>query len=286
MKHINNKNNKTYKLIYTPKKDKPMQVIIFASGSGGNLSAAINTSKKNPSLLNIGLVVTDRLGIKAIDIAKENNIPVIVSDFEKECGVWGDCKKDPEKKRRYFELGIKYHDRVLTQILRLEQTTGKQFDLIVLSYHRWIHGKLLAYFKDKIINQHAGDLSIMKKDYPLERKYTGINPVLIALKRGEIKTRTSTFLVCEGHDTGEILCQGPWVTYNGSYPITKESALEHEIIQKRESDWPSLIFALERIAKGEFGISLQQKHLDGGRVLVFKRKALLYTGVDIAEHRK
>lgn len=285
MSHSDDKDNR-YKLIYTPKKDQPMQVIVFASGSGGNLLAAINISKKNPNLLNVGLVVTDRLGIKAIDIAKSNNIPVIASDFEKECGIWEECKKDPKKKEKYFNLAIKFHDRVLRQILELEKISGKKFDLVVLSYHRWIHGKLLEHFEDKVINQHAGDLSVMKEAYPVERKYIGINPVLIAFKKGETRTRTSTFLVGEGHDTGEILCQGPWVVYNGSYPITKESAWGHEVIQKRESDWPSLAFALEKIALGQFAVSLQKKHPDGGRVIVFKGKDLPYAGVDIAEYKE
>ena len=74
------------------------------------------------------------------------------------------------------------------------------------------------------------------------------------------KTRTSTFLVREGHDTGEILCQGPWVTHTGSLPVAKDTAWEHEVIQKQQSDWPSLTFALKHIAQGEYGIMENEFH--------------------------
>jgi phosphoribosylglycinamide formyltransferase 1 len=281
---ISNKNNCCCKLIYRPQEGRPMEVVVFASGSGGNFLAAINVSKKNPGLLNVGLLVTDRLGIKAIDIAREYNIPVIASDFEAFCGVWKECKNDSRVRKRYLNLSVDYHNNVLTKILQLEKTTGRRFDLVVLSYHRWIHGKLLDHFKDRIINQHAGDLSIMEDKGFFRRKYVGINPVLMALKEGETRTRTSTFLVGDGHDTGEILCQGPWVKYSGFYPVTKESAWEHELIQKKESDWPSLTFALNGIAMGQFSVSLRNKYPDGAREVFFKGEKLPYSGVDITNY--
>lgn len=282
---ISNKNNPC-KLIYIPKKGCPMKIVVFASGSGGNFLAAINASKKTPNLLKVGLLVTDRLGIKAIDIAKQHNIPIIASDFESICGVWEKCKNNPKAREKYLNLSINYHNNILDEILKLENSLGSRFDLAVLSYHRWIHGKLLEHFKDRMINQHAGDLSIMTNIHNPKRKYIGINPVLIALKNGETKTRTSTFLVGEGHDTGEILCQGPWVTYNGSYPITRESAWQHELIQKKESDWPSLTFALNGIARGQFAISLKDKHPDGTRKILFQGKSLSYSGVDINDYEQ
>lgn len=271
--------------IYTPRKGRPMSVIVFASGGGNNLKAAIDLAKKEPTLLSIDLVVTDRLGIKAIDIAKENRIPVIAKDFEKECGIWSECKKDLIKIEAYNKCAIDFHNKILDLIIEIEKERNKRFDLVVLSYHRWIHGNLLEYFRDRTINQHSGDLTIMDSKRNFQRKYRGINPVLMALNSGDKRTRTSTFLVNEGHDTGEILCQGAWVTYNGPKTVTKDSAWIHEVIQKEQSDWTSLTFALREISKGNFGIAKNFFHKDGSRVISYKGELLSYGGIDLDNNK-
>lgn len=258
-----------------------MRVVVFVSGGGGNLKAAIQASAEHPGLLTVRLVVSDRLGIPAIAIAEEYGIPVIARDFESSCGVWALAKRDPQTASAYRQKAEKFHDGILTTIRAHEKAYGFLFDLAVLSYHRWIQGKLLAYFQDRMINQHAGDATVMRKDDPLRRAYVGINPVLLALRSGETRTRTSTFLVTEGHDTGEILCQGPWVPYEGSYPVTKESGWQHEVVQKERSDWPSLKFALCHIAEGDYAIAQTMFHKDHTRVLFFKGKALTYGGIDL-----
>lgn len=272
-----------YRPIYVPNPNKPMHVIVFASGGGGNLKAAIDLSRKNPLLLKIGLVVTDRLGIKAIDIARHHKIQIIAADFEKECGVWAECKNNPLKTQKYRLAAIQFHNHILNQIIDIEKKRDCPFDLVVLSYHRWIHGNLLDYFTERIINQHAGDLTVMCEDNSLLRSYIGINPVLKTLQAGEIQTRTSTFVVREGQDNGEILCQGPWVKYLGHQIVTKKSAWQHEIVQKKESDWPSLRFALEGIARGYFGLAVKKYHEDGCKIVLYKGEPLSYGGIDITK---
>ena len=263
-----------------------MNVMVFASGGGGNLQAAIDVSKNHPELIKIGLVVTDRFKIKAIEIAKNYNIPVIAKDFETECGIWQKCKSNKKKRLKYRDCAIKFHDGILKEILNYEKKLSLKFNLAVLSYHRWIHGKLMRHFKLKTINQHAGDLQVINPGNSWARAYRGINPVLLALKKGEKKTRTSTFLVNSGHDTGEILCQGPWVKYRGVHPVTKKSALNHEMIQKKESDWPSLKFALLGIARGYFSVSINNKYPDGCKKVFFKNMPLPYSGIDIEKYHE
>lgn len=268
--------------IYTPQVGKPMNVIVFASGGGGNLKAVIDLSIKKPSLVKVGLVVTDRLGIPAIDIAKSFGIPVFAYDFEKMCGVWAECKKSKKSAITYSQCAVSFHNNVLKEIKKLEKQKGEEFNLVVLSYHRWIFGDLLKYFKNRIINQHAADLTVMEAEDKHERKYIGINPVLYALEDGVEKTRTSTFLVQNGYDNGEVLCQGPWVKYRGPLPVTKKSAYDHELIQKKESDWPSLTFAVENIAQGFFSVSSSQHYKDGCQVVFYKSKRIPYGGVDLS----
>lgn len=275
------------KPIFSPKKDIPMSVIVFASGGGGNLKAAISASEESDGKISVDLVVTDRLEIPAIEIARKKGIKVIARDFEKECGVWRDCRKDPKRRSLYKKSAISFHNEILKEIKIMEKNRKRKFGLAVLSYHRWIHGKLLEYFRDRMINQHAGDLTVLqKKDRHWLRKYIGINPVLMAFKKGEHKTRTSTFLVGSSHDGGEILCQGPWVEYTGPVKVTRETAWEHEVMQKRLSDWPSLKFALKGIALGNFGVVTGKRYKDGCRYLCYKGKELSYGGVDISKYGK
>lgn len=258
-----------------------MRVIVFVSGTGGNLKTVIDLSLRKPLLIEVGLVVSDRLGIKAIDIAKKHKIPVIAIDFEKECGTWEECRRNRKTAKSYQACAVDFHDSILQKIISIEHKTKKHFDFVVLSYHRWIHGGLLDYFHERIINQHAGDLTAMKNNGKT-RKYIGINPVLYALKNGEKRTRTSTFLVRSGHDSGEILCQGPWVEYAGSFPITKKSAYIHELTQKRDSDWTALKFVLENIGLGRFGLARNNCHQDGCVVVTYDGKALPYGGIDLS----
>ncbi|HCM82638.1 MAG: Methionyl-tRNA formyltransferase [Microgenomates group bacterium GW2011_GWC1_43_11] len=272
--------NEHRKLLYKPRQNNPMSVIVFVSGGGGNLQAAVDISQRYPTLLSIDLIVTDRLGIKAIAIAKSYHIAVLAYDFEKECGIWAKCKNNPTKAKKYESCAVRFHNHILQDIQELERKRGKKFNFVVLSYHRWIQGDLLSYFNLRMINQHAGDLTVMNSTTH-ERKYRGINPVLMALSAGEKKTRTCTFIVTEGHDTGEILSIGPWVTYTGPFPVTTQSAWEHELKQKRESDWPSLSFALFEIAKGNFSLDVDKSHSDGCRIVYYKEKALPYGGVDL-----
>lgn len=268
--------------IYTPKLPDPMRIAVFASGGGGNLVAAINASLKFPELLKVVLVVTDRFGIPAIEIAHKNKLKVISYDFEKECGVWSLCKKNPAYTKRYIEKGICFHNRILKDIRSFESGEDIKIDLIVLSYHRWIRGSLYTHFKDRMINQHAGDLTVMDRENSKKRRYVGINPVYDALMDKVVNTRTTTFLVRDGYDDGEIICQGPWVTYTQATQVTKKTAWSHEQKQKRESDWPSLTFALTEIAKGNFAIT-NKHHFDDRRKIVHKGKILPYGGVDLSK---
>jgi hypothetical protein len=214
-----------------------------------------------------------------LEIARRHSIPVITGRFEAQCGQWRKMRGSRTSEERYRRKAISYHDSILERIRRFEQSGGWPFDLAVLAYRRWIHGGLLTYFADRMINQHAGDLTLL--DANLKRQLIGINPVFPALESGLTRTRTSTFLVNQGHDAGEILCQGPWVPYGGG-PVTRHSAWEHELIQKRASDWPSLRFALRGIAAGDFAVGSVPVHPDGGRRVYYRGVPLDHGGVDLS----
>lgn len=254
-----------------------MHVVSFVSGTGGNLRATLKVQDEYPDLIKVGLVISDRPEIPALAIATDRSIPVLAGRFEEECGVWSKCRGDEEAESRYKLAAMRFHRNALDFIRAHENHSRWKFDLAVLSYRRWIHGDLLEYFRDRMINQHAADLTQLDERH--QRKYVGVNPVLGALASGETRTRTSTIMVGEGHDAGEILCQGPWVPYIGPL-VTRESALAHEELQKRASDWPSLAFALLGIAEGRFALS-DRMHEDGSRLVLLDGVPLPFGGVDL-----
>jgi folate-dependent phosphoribosylglycinamide formyltransferase PurN len=261
---------------------RPMRVVVFVSGGGGNLAAALQVADAHRDLLEVGFVVSDRPRTRAVEIATARGIRTFVGEFEAECGVWRECSGDPDREAAYRNAAIRFHNRVLDVLLDEERRTGRLFDLAVLAYRRWVHGDLLRYFHGRMINQHAGDLAAL--DESGTRRYIGIDPVRVALEAGERRTRTSTILVREGHDTGEILCQGPWVPFRDRI-VAACSARQHENTQKRLSDWPAIRFALREIASGHFGLSTMSAHADGGRVVVHRGNMLPYGGVDLDRDR-
>ncbi len=258
-----------------------MNVAVFASGNGNNLLTAIKTAELFPDELKIVLVVTDRLEIPAIEIAKNYGLTVIAKNFEKECGVWEECKHSQVKTRLYQEAAKRFHDDILDEIKTYQQMRGSIINLVALSYHRLIRGKLLKYFQDKIINQHPADLAVMKDKNHFQRKYVGLSGLFKSLKDGKTKTRTCNFIVRKGLDDGEILCSGPWVNYQGPLPVTRKSAWNHELRQKKLSDQPCLKFVLIAISRGRYGIHRTKKHPDGNKVITFDGQPLRYQGIDL-----
>ena len=106
----------------------------------------------------------------------------------------------------------------------------------------------LNAYPNKILNIHPADLTT--------RKYIGANAVFDALQNGETKTRSTAILINEEVDGGPIIALGPWVLYEEGYPVTKEKAARHQEKQKRLSDWPVTIQALETIGKKRCAESL------------------------------
>lgn len=257
-----------------------MSVVFFASNSEVNLKVLHRLSIQYPRLISVDLVVTDRNNIGAIEYANKHAIPVIMQDFVKMCGKMKDAGSDVNKIHKYNMCAVKFHNILLKKIKKFEIKRAKKFDLAVLSYYRWIHGDLLTYFSNRMINQHPADLTVFKKN-KVTRKYIGIDPVYLSIKDGQKRTRTSTILVRAGHDAGEILCQGPWCTYKGPKPVTISSAAIHERVQEKVSDIPALAYTVKAIALGHYAIS-NERHKDNTHVLYYKGKKLPYGGVNLA----
>ncbi|MET9628332.1 formyltransferase family protein [Lentzea sp. NPDC006480] len=248
----------------------PLRVAVLVSATGANLTTLLELSRDRPDVLEVVLVASDRRGTPALDVARAAGVEAWPGDFERECGRFSECRTDADR-ARYRDLAEAFHDRLADRVEEFEHARG-EIDLVVLAYHRWIHGRLLKKFDRRVVNQHPGDLASLRPDGT--RALVGLDPVGDALRRGDRATRTSTFLVDASHDGGPVLAQGPEVPYEGG------SHAEHELRQKTLSDRPALRFAVTALAEGRYGID-RRTHPDGSAVVLLDGQPLPLGGMKL-----
>lgn len=269
-----------HRTIYVPDPTRPMRVAFFASGGPGNFEAALRCAHRLPDAISIALLVTDRPGIPAIDVAQRHGVPCIVRDFAKECPPWVRSDGDAEAARAYRHAAREVHDRILALVREEEERSGRM-DLAVLAYRRVIHGALFHYFTGRMINQHPADLAVLDRGTGA-RAYAGIRGHARALRDGCGGSRTSTILVREEVDAGEILCRGPWIPFEGDASKAGD-VIAHEDLQKSASDWISLQCAIVAIAYGLLRVSECPFHTDGNHAISLAGERLPYGGFDASE---
>ena len=257
---------------------RPMRIAVFASGSGGNLAAAMILARYRPDLGRVVVVVSDRPGCRAVSVAACAGIPTISRDCRAECGRASECR-NKEETLAYADRVERFHDRIDSELARFELVEGP-IDLVVLSYGRLIRGRLLDRFTGRMINQHPGDLTTL--DETGNRILVGNDPVLAALRLGAVQVRTSTFFVDGGEDTGPIISQGPALQATG-IPPRRKSADCLERMMKRGSDWPSLVCALILIAEGAVSVDPVERMEDGSHRILVRGMPMELGGLKLME---
>ncbi len=251
------------KPIYKPSKDKPLNLVVFGSGSGTNLEAFLRASRElvneeGKPLFRVRAIFTDRL-CRLHEIAEIERIPLIYHSF---LTFFKDSKV---LDRHDFKMRVDYDQVNVRLIDNLALEHQFSVDLIFLAgYMRLTFPPLLNRFKNKILNVHPADLTVIDKTG--SRLHIGDNAVFDALVSGEKRTRSSVILVDEKVDHGPILVSGPWVDYEEGYPVTFKRAAFHQEKQKLNSDWPASIKAVELIATGRLA-------LDNNNVVYIDKKA-------------
>lgn len=236
----------------------------MVSATGANLRTLLQVSRRRPDLVEVVLVASDRPAGPALDVAREAGVPTWPGSAAAECGRWSDCVVE-EDRAAYRRRAIDYHDRLCVRVERFEARSG-EVDLVVLAYHRWVHGALLDKFAGRMVNQHPGDLTAL--DAAGHRTLAGLDPVGTALRRGDRATRTCSFVVDDTHDGGAVIVRGPALVYLGPRPPGADDVVAHELEQKRHSDRPALTWALTALAEGRIRLDPVRRHVDGSAVVL------------------
>ncbi len=254
----------------------------FGSGSGTNLAACAKVIKPV-------MVFSDKPSAKLFKLEELAGVEQKTIDGFGYCGGWQAAKGNPVKEEQYKERSVKYNELILETLKEFEEAQGKPIDLIVLGgYMRLVGDCILEAYKDKIINVHPADLSILNEKN--ERVFIGGDAVYDAIKAGQEQTRSSVIMVDSGMDHGEIITMGPevrtWEEYTNGTKAEKEECLReyadgHQSLQKIRSDHPALTTAVDLIAQNKLALGKEKTFHNEWRTVYFGGRPLDYKGLEL-----
>jgi phosphoribosylglycinamide formyltransferase-1 len=245
---------------------RPLQIAVLASGSGSNLQALLDAQARcDPLIFKVVAVFSDKdsFALKRAEALGLHVVKRLYRPFCRERCLDPAC---PSSR-------IAYDQEILRELRRVEAVVGSIDVLVLAGYMRLVRAPLLQAFPQRIINVHPADLAAMSAEG--KRNYIGINAVADALAAGEQRTRSSVILVDPEVDGGPVLVSGPGVDRRQGAPLDAAYVHAHQERQKRESDWPALVFAVEALARGEFS-------LNEGDQVFYKALPLGAEGVDLS----
>lgn len=240
------------------------------SGSGTNARKVIERSQEHGSSYRVELIFTDvkdetfdkagKKTCRALDIAKEFGIEyecIDIMDFYSSRGC--SSKKDLSLRPDFDKLVVATVEK-------------HRVDLIALAGYMSITTKpLLDRYDGKIVNVHPADLTILSLG---ERKYVGIHTVRDAILGGEKEIRSTTHIVREKVDHGEVLIVSKPIIVKlpkgadldmlrSDKEMLKAVVEEHQDRLKREGDWVIYPMTLQMIGEGRIALDDGLVYIDG-----------------------
>ena len=183
------------------------ELVVFASGSGSNFQSIINHIKQGSLDAKIVGLVTNKLDIGAIDLARQHRIPFRVI-FSKQ-----------------FESYEAYESALLDQCLEWNPRL-----IICAGYLQKIPPKLIQAFPNRILNIHP---SLLPKFGG--QGYYGIHVHKSVLEKKETHTGCTIHIVSEEYDQGPILAQEHLVvrqTESAEQLAKRVLTMEHQLYPK------------------------------------------------------
>ncbi|MCQ4086320.1 phosphoribosylglycinamide formyltransferase [Saccharibacillus sp. JS10] len=155
-------------------RNAPYRVAVFASGSGSNFQALLDSSKAGKLGAEVALLVSDKPQCKAVERARAAGVPVFVF------------------------TPAEYESREAYEVIILEELKAAKIDLIVLAgYMRLITSTLVEPYMGKMINIHPSLLP----------SFPGKDAAGQAIAHGVRVSGATVHFVDGGMDTGPIIAQ-------------------------------------------------------------------------------
>jgi folate-dependent phosphoribosylglycinamide formyltransferase PurN len=250
---------------YNPeKKNGPMKVAAFMSGSGSNIKMLLKREReliqaKGSSPFHVVFIYSDRSdgACQGERIALENGLPYFSFDIRRFHSMQG------LDRTVHTASGLearKGYDRVAANLV-----AAFDIDLIALG------GYMSVTTLKGCVNVHPADLSILTPDG--KRRYTGDHAVADAILAGERSLRASTLWTDQGVDTGPLLMVSGPVDVKLKYPVDalkkdknllKQAVDRHQEELKEKGDWVIFPRTIELIAEGRFSLDdMNRVYVDG-----------------------
>lgn len=185
------------------------RLVVFASGSGSNFQAIIDSIENGAvSATCVGLIC-DREGIGAIERAQQNRIPVHVI------------------RRKDFEDYTNYALALTAALMHLNP------DLIVLAgYLNKIPSMVVENWRNRIINIHPALLPKYGG-----KGFFGIRVHEAVIKSGDTESGCTVHYVDEVYDNGDIIAQSRVPVLDGDTP----EALQRRVLEQEHALLPTVI---------------------------------------------
>lgn len=210
-----------------------MKVIVFFSGDASGLKYLLeNDPNLNDKYRIVGAFTTNKNAF-GIEIAKQAGIECECLDIRDWCR---------SHKKKFTDLIARqlYFAEVSSLIKHFQADIIIQTGFILI-----VTEPLLGEYKNRIINLHPSDLTIL--DDRGRRKYTGTYTVARAIADGEKVTRSTIHIVTDGVDEGPIIVV--------SDPLPVEPGIDPDVHQEKMKwacDGPALAKALDIISEWRF----------------------------------
>ncbi|NMP22607.1 phosphoribosylglycinamide formyltransferase [Sulfobacillus harzensis] len=147
-----------------------MRWAVLVGGTGSNLRAILASG------LPVHLVISNRMGVGALDIAREYGLEAVVIT----------AKAFPDRAR---------YDQELARTLG-----AHRIDAVAMAgFLRWLQPQTIQAYRGRILNLHPSLLPA----------YPGLHAIERAFSDGVLWTGVSVHFVDEGHDTGPLVAQAP-----------------------------------------------------------------------------
>jgi len=264
----------TPRLIFDPSEFGRMRVACFMSGSGTNVTKIIEyehelRNKFGNCPFETVVIFTDNEGSKAQILSERFGLPCVCRDILEFYKARGhDTKHDlslrPEYDTETVGFLVKYRAHAIA----------------LCGYMSILTHPLLKGFGDRIFNVHPADLSLRRENGT--RKYVGAHAVLDAILGGEKLLYSTTHIVREEVDHGEILMRSMPIPVSYPRGMTpqelgkpenraklEEMARFHQEQLKEKGDWFIYPLTLRMISEGRYGIDPSGNIYVDGKLMPF-----------------